>query len=138
MSQFNLKGRIQKVEYENLPMICFGCGKFGHYKDACPDSAEIYNMAKDNPIPPTEAKGQTIVVAEESNYREPKFGSWMVMACKRRLRKVTVKDNPKNLLKRIDTCQRLCSIGLVFWKIWITRKRSLKITIQISVLNRNL
>lgn len=51
VSQFNLEGKIQKVEYENLPMICFGCGKFGHYKDACSDSVDIDPMAKDNPIP---------------------------------------------------------------------------------------
>lgn len=30
VSQFNFEGRIQKVEYENLPLICFCYGKFGH------------------------------------------------------------------------------------------------------------
>ena len=92
VSQFNLEGRIQKVEYENLPMICFGCGKFGHYKDACLDGVDIDPMAKDNPIPLTEAEKQDIVVAGE----EPKFGSWMVVARKPRPRKVTEKDNPNN------------------------------------------
>ncbi|XP_024043278.1 uncharacterized protein LOC112099971 [Citrus clementina] len=75
VSQFNLEGRIQKVEYENLPTICFGCGKFGHFNDACPDSADINIMAKDNPTPPTEAERQAVVVAAASDYQEPKFGS---------------------------------------------------------------
>ncbi|XP_052289995.1 uncharacterized protein LOC127899891 [Citrus sinensis] len=41
ISQFNFDGRIQRVEYEYLPTICFGCGKIGHYKDACPDNDEV-------------------------------------------------------------------------------------------------
>lgn len=32
-----LLGAQQLVEYEGLHMICFGCGKFGHRKDACDD-----------------------------------------------------------------------------------------------------
>lgn len=95
VSQFNLEGRIQKVEYENLPTICFGCGKFGHFKDTCPDSADINIMAKDTPAPPTEAEGQAVVVAAATDYREPKFGSWMVVARQPRPRKVLAKDNPK-------------------------------------------
>lgn len=27
---------IQWVEYEALPAICFGCGKYEHVKDLCP------------------------------------------------------------------------------------------------------
>ncbi|KDO44000.1 hypothetical protein CISIN_1g046515mg, partial [Citrus sinensis] len=96
VSQFNLEGRIQKVEYENLPMICFGCGKFGYFKYACFDSADINDMAKDNPAPPTETEGQAVVVAEASDCREPKFGSWMMVARQPRPRKVLVKDNAKN------------------------------------------
>lgn len=38
VSQFLLDGRIQKVEYESLPNICFTCGKYGHNKDLCPNS----------------------------------------------------------------------------------------------------
>ena len=28
--QFLLDGKIQKVEYESLPTICFSCGRYGH------------------------------------------------------------------------------------------------------------
>ncbi|XP_015387989.1 uncharacterized protein LOC107177927 [Citrus sinensis] len=35
VSRFNLDGRIQKVEYEGLPIICYHCGKYGHNSTAC-------------------------------------------------------------------------------------------------------
>ncbi|KDO50221.1 hypothetical protein CISIN_1g0394271mg, partial [Citrus sinensis] len=37
VSQFLLDGKVQKVEYENLPNICFGCGKCGHSCESCPN-----------------------------------------------------------------------------------------------------
>ncbi|KAK9200699.1 hypothetical protein WN944_015897 [Citrus x changshan-huyou] len=49
-------------------------------------------MAKDNPVPLTEAEKQDIVVAGE----EPKYGSWMAVARKPRPRKVTEKENLNN------------------------------------------
>ncbi|GAY66424.1 hypothetical protein CUMW_248640 [Citrus unshiu] len=54
ISQFNFEGRIQRVEYEYLPTICFVCGKIGHYKDACLDSAEVVlpeKIRSRSPIP---------------------------------------------------------------------------------------
>ncbi|KAH1121633.1 hypothetical protein J1N35_004793 [Gossypium stocksii] len=30
--QILINGRIQKVEYEFLPMVCFQCGRYGHVK----------------------------------------------------------------------------------------------------------
>ena len=37
VSQFNLNGKVQKVKYKGLPVICFQCGKYGHNSTACPD-----------------------------------------------------------------------------------------------------
>ncbi|KAK9232580.1 hypothetical protein WN943_022828 [Citrus x changshan-huyou] len=34
-SQFLLDGRIQKVEYESLPTICFDYGTYGHLNSSC-------------------------------------------------------------------------------------------------------
>lgn len=39
ISQFFLDGKVQKVEYEGLPTICFGCGKYEHTHEACPNHA---------------------------------------------------------------------------------------------------
>ncbi|KAH9673090.1 reverse transcriptase domain-containing protein [Citrus sinensis] len=35
VSQFQLNGKIQRIEYEGLPTICFECGKYGHTTDTC-------------------------------------------------------------------------------------------------------
>ncbi|GAY57978.1 hypothetical protein CUMW_183540 [Citrus unshiu] len=88
-----------KVEYENLPTICFGYGKFGHYKDACPDSADITHVAKDDKLSLTEADKHAIVVTEDLDCQKPKFGSWIVVARKPRPRKVTYKETPKAMDK---------------------------------------
>lgn len=37
VSQFLLNGKVRKVENVNLPNICFGCGKYGHSCESCPD-----------------------------------------------------------------------------------------------------
>lgn len=45
VSDFILDGNVQIVEYENLPNICFSCGKYGHKKDECPDGVELGNSS---------------------------------------------------------------------------------------------
>lgn len=35
VSQFELEGKVQKVEYEGLPVICFSCGRYGHNSNGC-------------------------------------------------------------------------------------------------------
>ena len=40
------------MEYENLPTICFSCGKIGHYKDACPNNDEVVPREKGLSVPP--------------------------------------------------------------------------------------
>lgn len=37
VSQFLLDGKLQRIEYESLPSICFECGKYGHILSECPD-----------------------------------------------------------------------------------------------------
>ncbi|KAK5786826.1 hypothetical protein PVK06_041472 [Gossypium arboreum] len=31
-----IEDKIQREEYENLPNVCYECGRFGHVKDGCP------------------------------------------------------------------------------------------------------
>ncbi|MBA0874783.1 hypothetical protein Goshw_022015, partial [Gossypium schwendimanii] len=35
VSKIKVDGRIQQVEYESLPNICFSYGRFGHLRDSC-------------------------------------------------------------------------------------------------------
>ncbi|KAH9698593.1 DUF4283 domain-containing protein [Citrus sinensis] len=98
ISQFNFEGRIQRVEYEYLPTICFDCGKVGHYKDACPDSAKVVPPKQVLPVPHMVAESQAAVETELAGRSETKFGSWMVVVRKPRARKLNAKGIPKNMV----------------------------------------
>lgn len=37
VSQFLLDGKLQKVENESFPYICFNCGTYGHNKETSPE-----------------------------------------------------------------------------------------------------
>ena len=102
ISQFNFDGRIQRVEYEYLPTICFGCGRIGHNKDACSNSEEVDPKETELPIPPIAAETQAIVKLELAGWSETKFGSWMVVTRKPCVRKVNAKAIPKNT----ETCHQ--------------------------------
>ncbi|KAH9669745.1 hypothetical protein KPL70_021920 [Citrus sinensis] len=108
VSQFNFEGRIQKVEYENLPMICFCCGKFGHYQDACPDGGTTHVEAAQPTSCPV-AANQNIVVEEGSNQNESKFGSWMV---------VTRKPRPRRSTERVSS------------KVWVQDQQGLNVRVS--------
>ncbi|XP_021735747.1 uncharacterized protein LOC110702350 [Chenopodium quinoa] len=73
LSKFGLKGRIWRVQYEGIRMICFKCGKLGHAEDECPMShVESQNAAMtvhNNPLHNHNPK------TEENE----DFGSWMMV-----------------------------------------------------------
>ena len=48
VSQFVLDGKIQKVEYEGLPVICFKCGRYGHNSNTCKE-AGVTNEGENPP-----------------------------------------------------------------------------------------
>ena len=35
ISRFKIEDRVQKVEYEDLPIICYQCGRFVHVVETC-------------------------------------------------------------------------------------------------------
>ncbi|MBA0607126.1 hypothetical protein Godav_019472 [Gossypium davidsonii] len=42
VSKMRIDGKVQRVEYESLQLVCFECGRFGHKSDLCPhESGEI-------------------------------------------------------------------------------------------------
>ncbi|GMI72718.1 hypothetical protein HRI_000941100 [Hibiscus trionum] len=72
-----IDGRHQLIEYEGLSHICFSCGKYGHLKDLCENSAA--NKGK--------AKVAENVVPDKTD----RFGPWM-QAPSRRRRTMMTKD----------------------------------------------
>ncbi|CAL1391745.1 unnamed protein product [Linum trigynum] len=69
----------QKVEYENLPTVCFHCGRIGHTEEECPE--------KRLALPPPASTKQGVVTpatgAEEiSEEPNPGFGPWLLVTRK--------------------------------------------------------
>ncbi|CAN1138934.1 hypothetical protein LINPERHAP2_LOCUS10965, partial [Linum perenne] len=79
-----LDGTRQKVDYENIPMLCFDCGKVGHNLDFCPLKVGVAASEVEDAMGPENAievkKGKS--VADERAGDE--FGPWMVVARKHR------------------------------------------------------
>ncbi|KAL4310986.1 hypothetical protein GQ457_01G041260 [Hibiscus cannabinus] len=76
LSCIEIDGKVQKLEYEGLNQICFGCGVYGHSKDSCARNtskapvSEVMPVAKDPPV-------------SEPTVATP-YGSWMVVDTRRR------------------------------------------------------
>ncbi|MBA0580409.1 hypothetical protein Gorai_022628 [Gossypium raimondii] len=70
-----VNGFIQRVEYEALPLICFGYGRYDHLKNICPHSVSNLDQPREKEVPP--------VVSVEGKEEEV-FGSWMVVERKSR------------------------------------------------------
>lgn len=32
-----MRNRVRTIEYEGIHLVCFGCGTYGHRKEACPN-----------------------------------------------------------------------------------------------------
>lgn len=62
-------GRLQRVEYEGLHMICFDCGKYGHRADNC-----SLHKAAQNPMVVEPQQGVGTFAADGDSG----FGPWML------------------------------------------------------------
>jgi hypothetical protein len=83
LAMFTIKGRQYNVEYEGLHFLCTTCGKFGHYKEGCPDKLKEKDV--DNRGQGDENGVQKTAAAEASGGDGP----WMVVQKPRRPRKPT-------------------------------------------------
>ncbi|CAI0398670.1 unnamed protein product [Linum tenue] len=78
--RIRLDGKWQPVEYENVPVVCFECGRIGHAQTSCPSL---------RPTIPTinfPGAGGELSAGDKTDEREPNggFGPWMVVARKSR------------------------------------------------------
>ncbi|CAN1315504.1 hypothetical protein LINPERPRIM_LOCUS29732 [Linum perenne] len=78
----------QRIEYENLPNLCFECDKVGHLVESCPKlSAASGGMAALG-VGPTSASSPTLNTSDENALPPDRFGPWMTVSRKsRRIRK---------------------------------------------------
>ncbi|CAI0403606.1 unnamed protein product [Linum tenue] len=78
----------EKVEYENLPEVCFNCGKIGHARNACPKlqpeaTLALTAIGEKSPLQHTAASPGNVCssLPADSN---PGFGPWMLVTRKSR------------------------------------------------------
>ncbi|KAL5765674.1 hypothetical protein ACOSP7_016291 [Xanthoceras sorbifolium] len=72
LGSLRVQKRTIKVEYENLRLICFNCGRYGHSKELCRDGIKE----------PANMKVNEKVVGE-SNRKENPYGPWLSVSYKR-------------------------------------------------------
>lgn len=44
LTMFTIKEKMYKIEYEGLHLLCLSYGRFGHYKEGCPNTNNIVNL----------------------------------------------------------------------------------------------
>ncbi|KAL4280959.1 hypothetical protein GQ457_03G040380 [Hibiscus cannabinus] len=75
VSKLVINGRVQIVEYESLPTVCFSCGTYGHVKENCPKLNPT--VVPDPPIVSAPANAPHPAEKED-------FGPWMVVERRQR------------------------------------------------------
>ncbi|XP_021747123.1 uncharacterized protein LOC110712972 [Chenopodium quinoa] len=95
LSKFRMNGRIWKIQYEGLRMICFKCGKLGHKEEQCDilhkdeNSSNAHdNVLHNNDI--SRAKASKPEVHDQ-------FGAWMIV--QRGSKKPIYKGRPEQSVK---------------------------------------
>ena len=79
MYKIRIGKQLQRVEYEGLSLICFLCGKVGHWKDSCPSIVLVTTIENSN-VPVVEQKTDNPLGGDDAS-----FG--LMMLVQTRLRK---------------------------------------------------
>ena len=85
LSKFWLKGKIWRIQYEGIKMVCYKCGKLGHAEEKCPppkDNDPMVVEQFDDQLPAVQPSNQNRILKPEQT---TDYGSWMLV--KRGVRK---------------------------------------------------
>ncbi|XP_021838157.2 uncharacterized protein [Spinacia oleracea] len=93
LSKFWLNGKIWKIQYEGIRMICFKCGTMGHNEEECstfkqPEAPQDNLVTITNQLMHSSVQDDSIHKAPEE---EEDFGSWMLV--KKPVRKRVTKQD---------------------------------------------
>lgn len=93
LSKFKLNGRIWKIQYEGLKMICFKCGHLGHKEDKCESFQSNANMSvqQDEARNPNYIGGNGSGVKQVGPEVSSKYGEWMLVT------RATRRSNSKSI-----------------------------------------
>lgn len=78
LSKFRLNGRVWKIQYEGLKIVCFKCGRLGHKEDKCAAFGQVVegSEVKTSEIPRPNLEGVPKPVRPEDN---TSYGEWMLV-----------------------------------------------------------
>ncbi|MCH85177.1 hypothetical protein A2U01_0006021 [Trifolium medium] len=82
LAMFTLKERKYNVEYEGLHLLCTNCGKFGHYKEGCPEK-----VREGEKVTGGEQAGNGAVAGKLGLAGSGSDGPWVVVQKQKRSRK---------------------------------------------------
>ncbi|XP_061340020.1 uncharacterized protein LOC133286601 [Gastrolobium bilobum] len=83
-AEYKLDGRIKRVEYEGLHLICFGCGQYGHRMETCPTVSRVDSQATDKTMKVNEDKTHSQEEGNKDGLVNSQYGPWMVVTKNRR------------------------------------------------------
>ncbi|XP_058733249.1 uncharacterized protein At4g02000-like [Vicia villosa] len=96
VAMFMIQNRSYKVEYEGLHLLCTNCGKFGHYKEGCPNKEETMDAQDrrndDVAVTMQNATMENTCQKVTGNMGSEVQGPWVVVQKPRRTRKRKEKE----------------------------------------------
>ncbi|CAN1816349.1 hypothetical protein LINPERHAP1_LOCUS27742, partial [Linum perenne] len=93
----DLDGAWQKVEYENIPDLCFECGLIGHNLGNCPKLTKaVYPITTDVPVQSSELTS----VDGNGGAKNDAYGPWLVVSRKGRRQRLIEGSEKESLVGR--------------------------------------
>ncbi|GAU31323.1 hypothetical protein TSUD_315330 [Trifolium subterraneum] len=95
LAMFSIKGRKYHIEYEGLHMLCITCGKFGHYREGCPNKVQVPEITH------IEKQGTNVSSGgDKTGIPGEAAGPWVVVQKPKRNRKKKEEEEPATNNKR--------------------------------------
>ncbi|MBA0721535.1 hypothetical protein Golax_009068 [Gossypium laxum] len=86
ISKLFINGNLQKIEYENLLVLCFSCERYGHNKESCLNTTRLKKPVK-------EVESTIQASPNSTTVRGKDYGPWMLV--EQQTRCVTPEGNKK-------------------------------------------
>ncbi|XP_019160484.1 PREDICTED: uncharacterized protein LOC109157058 [Ipomoea nil] len=79
LSKFTLEGRRRFIAYEGLHLVCFQCGMYGHYAEACPTMKNTGASSEPEQSRALVEKAVATKAAKVADTALKPYGSWIVV-----------------------------------------------------------
>nr|XP_023870400.1 uncharacterized protein LOC111983002 [Quercus suber]POE88813.1 uncharacterized protein CFP56_25259 [Quercus suber] len=87
-----IRGISQTVQYEGISSLCFSCGRVGHKEESCPYKAIAAEKAGGDDANGENLEGKKSTPNDKSYPTKENFGSWVLVARKKKVNKDFRKD----------------------------------------------